>query len=397
MRRKHDRITILLVEDNPGDAALVREMLLEAPGAPFAVQWSQRLSDALVHVTSGGVDAALVDLHLPDSTGLETFVQFQRAAPHLPVVILSGRDDEGFALHAVRAGAEDYLVKGTLAPEALARCVRYAVERRARRPGTESAPDRARKPRGRVLGFLGAKGGVGTTTVVANVAAALAARNRSVIAAELRGYHGTLAHHFGPRAPQRNLSSLLELSPEQVNEMELNSRIVKHSSACGVLYGPQRADEARPISGAHARRLVETLARMGRFVVLDLPPEPSEANREALRSCDFAGVVLDRERGCLEAARCTRDHLRTWGVKALIGAVVVHRSPLACPAELEEISRELDLGIAGLIPPAPDACAMAQKAGVPVVESYGDTLVADSLEKLASRLAEDPIVIKKTA
>jgi len=52
MRRKHDRITILLVEDNPGDAALVREMLLEAPGAPFAVQWSQRLSDALVRLTS---------------------------------------------------------------------------------------------------------------------------------------------------------------------------------------------------------------------------------------------------------------------------------------------------------------------------------------------------------
>ena len=109
------------------------------------------------------------------------------------------------------------------------------------------------------------------------------------------------------------------------------------------------------------------------------------------------GLLLDREASCLAAAKVMSDHLRGWGIDALVGAVIVHRSPLACPVDLDDVTGELGLGIIGLIPPAADACLMAQKGGVPVVDSFPEALIGDSLQKLASKLAEDPIVIRKTA
>jgi signal transduction histidine kinase len=121
---------ILLIEDNPGDAQLLRAVLSEIQGIPFALEWADRLSKGLERLADRGIEAILLDLGLPDSQGLETFVKVQAEAPDLPIIILSGLDDEATAIEAVRRGAEDYLVKGHLAGKQIARSVRYAVERR---------------------------------------------------------------------------------------------------------------------------------------------------------------------------------------------------------------------------------------------------------------------------
>jgi len=398
MRGTGRRLRLLLVEDDPGEAARIREMLLDVPGSPFAVRWVEELDKALSHLGKGETDLVLADLDLPDSTGLVTFLKLHRAAPRLPVIILGSREDDSFALKAVRHGAEDFLVKGSLTAGALAKCVRYTIERSSRRrvAGRPSLR-RARKPRGRVLGFLGAKGGVGTTTTALNVAASLAAAGQDVILVESRGHYGTLASQFGGQLPPSNLAALLDGPPEEITETALNRYLVKYSSHLRVLFGPQRAAQARRLDAAHAKAVLEALAHMARFVVLDLPPEPSEGVREAVLGSDFLGLVLDREAGSLAAAGVMIEQVRRWGTEALIGAVIVHRSPLACPLELGEITGRLKCGIVALIPPAADICVLAQNAGAPVVESHPDALIADSLRKLALKLAEDPIVIKKTA
>ena len=121
---------VLLIEDNPGDARLIAEMLKEADGDGFALECAERLSVGLEKLRSNPADVVLLDLSLPDSRGLETFVRFQSKFPQLPAVILTGLDDEETAVQAAHAGAQDYFVKGTIAGPALGRSLKYAIERK---------------------------------------------------------------------------------------------------------------------------------------------------------------------------------------------------------------------------------------------------------------------------
>ena len=175
------RLDILLIEDNPGDARLVKEMLSDVEGPGFSVEWAETLLDGLERLSRVQFDAALVDLSLPDSHGLDTFAALRTHAPDLPIVLLTGVDSDSMALKAVEQGAQDYLVKGRLNGDDLARALRYAVVRQGHTSG------QAAEPRGaRMIGVVGAKGGVGTTTFACHYALELARRKpHSVLLADL--------------------------------------------------------------------------------------------------------------------------------------------------------------------------------------------------------------------
>ncbi|MHC4092579.1 MAG: response regulator, partial [Planctomycetota bacterium] len=119
---------ILLVEDSPSDARLFRTMLAPA-GFMFELMQVDRLSAALDYLEHDGVDVVLLDLSLPDSSGLDTVTRLRERAPHVPIVILTGADDDELAIKTVQAGAQDYLVKGRPSADSLVRCIRYAIER----------------------------------------------------------------------------------------------------------------------------------------------------------------------------------------------------------------------------------------------------------------------------
>jgi len=123
-------ISVLLVEDNPGDVRLAREMLRDCGQARYKLVVCGRLAEALEALDQDLFDVALVDLSLPDSSGLETLTRIQHATPQLPIVILSGLADEQVALNAVQLGAQDYIVKGHEHVDIMARSIRYAIERK---------------------------------------------------------------------------------------------------------------------------------------------------------------------------------------------------------------------------------------------------------------------------
>ncbi|MFQ6066197.1 MAG: diguanylate cyclase domain-containing protein [bacterium] len=131
LREVEDKpIKVLLIEDNPGDARLIREMLTEAEMASFDVEWVDRLSTGLERLARGGINVLLVDLSLPDSRGLETFTKVHIKAPTVPIIVLTGLDDEAVGVRAVREGVQDYLVKGKVDSHLLRRAIRYAIERK---------------------------------------------------------------------------------------------------------------------------------------------------------------------------------------------------------------------------------------------------------------------------
>jgi sigma-B regulation protein RsbU (phosphoserine phosphatase) len=126
---KEKALQVLLVEDNAGDARLLREMFSTERADSFELTHLLRMSEAVNHLAKGGVDIILLDMGLPDGHGLETVRRAHAAAPGVPVIVLTGLDDEALAAEAMKEGAQDYLIKGQIENRALPRALRYAIER----------------------------------------------------------------------------------------------------------------------------------------------------------------------------------------------------------------------------------------------------------------------------
>ncbi|MFA7241200.1 MAG: PAS domain S-box protein [Sulfuricellaceae bacterium] len=124
-----DIIQALLVEDNPGDARLIREMLAEVGQAHFRLEWVENLGKALETLAQQQFAVILLDMSLPDCQGMNCVRRIEQAAPNVPLVILTGLDDEALAVEAVRSGTQDYLVKSEVTGHLLVRTLRYALER----------------------------------------------------------------------------------------------------------------------------------------------------------------------------------------------------------------------------------------------------------------------------
>jgi sigma-B regulation protein RsbU (phosphoserine phosphatase) len=132
---------VLLIEDKAGEADLIRLRLVEGQ-SPVRVDCVNRLSDGLAWLTKEMPSLVLLDLNLLDSHGAETFRRVLKHAPNMPVVVLSGQDDEALAINAVHRGVQDYLIKGDVTSKLLGRAIPYAVERQALLPRLKSARSR---------------------------------------------------------------------------------------------------------------------------------------------------------------------------------------------------------------------------------------------------------------
>ena len=122
------KINVLLVEDNSGDTRLIQEMLSGSKRL-FCIEHVDRLSKGLEFLSKTDIDVALIDLGLPDSQGLETFTRIHAQKPTMPVVVLTGLNDEALGIKAVQEGAQDYLTKGDVGKNELTRSLCYAIER----------------------------------------------------------------------------------------------------------------------------------------------------------------------------------------------------------------------------------------------------------------------------
>ncbi|CAI4030181.1 putative Signal transduction response regulator, receiver and diguanylate cyclase domain [Nitrospira tepida] len=123
-------LKILLVEDNPVDAQLAQDILSDWSADQFQISHVPDLTRALASLSRDRFDAVLLDLSLPDGQGLKTLTLVQETSPGIPIVVLSGYADQAAALQAVQQGAQDYLVKGQIQGDLLARSIRYSIERK---------------------------------------------------------------------------------------------------------------------------------------------------------------------------------------------------------------------------------------------------------------------------
>ena len=130
MRESPSVLRVLLIEDSPGDARLIERMLTGDGTDEFQIGAVDRLEKGLAMLGDGNFDVVLCDLSLPDSHGLETFSRLHAQVPHVPIIVLSGLNDTSVAVNAVHEGAQDFLIKGQVDGQLLARAIRYAIERK---------------------------------------------------------------------------------------------------------------------------------------------------------------------------------------------------------------------------------------------------------------------------
>ena len=136
-------IRVLLVEDSPSDALLIEQELAETPGL-YHLTHVERVDEALANLRKQQFDAVLTDLNLPDSSGFNSFQRLQAESPDLPIVVLTGSDDEAAGIEAIRLGAQDYLTKGKTTGSAIARVIRYSIERKATAMALRESEERLR-------------------------------------------------------------------------------------------------------------------------------------------------------------------------------------------------------------------------------------------------------------
>lgn len=184
-------LKVLLIEDSPEYAELVQAWLSPGGEIAFSLNWTDSLAAGLKRLTPGDMDVILLDLGLPDSDGLATFTGIRAHAPDIPVIILSAGDSELLALQMIQEGAEDYLVKSACSRELLVRAVRYAL---VRHKHSARNPAEASSDQPKVIGVIGAKGGVGTTTVACSLAAELRRQTaKKVLLADLDVHAGLVS------------------------------------------------------------------------------------------------------------------------------------------------------------------------------------------------------------
>ncbi len=371
-------LLILLVQEDPAESALTCAAVEQDGG--IRCRPVERLSTALARIAGGDVDLVLLDVSggaEPGSRGLDGFLKLRHAAPDTPIVVLCSAPDEGLALKAMRAGAADYVVKEA-SGDGMGRAIRTAVQLSVHTALSSST--------GKVIALVGAKGGAGVTTVALNVAAALALQRNKVTLVEMHASFGALSAYFRPSKIAGNLWHLLELAAAGPSGAQGCLWPCDQLAGLSVLFGPQSADECRPILAARVPAVLQALAANADYVVVDLQASLSEANRTVIENASMLALVVERDPVSVQLAAQMRLAVESWGAPAPAGTIVVSRAPLRFPMSLAEIDSRLGIPALGVVPAEPDLCQSAQNNGTPLVMSVPESQIAGSLVSLAGRL-----------
>jgi len=288
--------SVLLIEDNPGDAELVKAALANEGDAAFQVCCTEALLPGLDRLARGDIDLVLLDLSLPDSHGLDGLNAVRTHAPSIPVVLLTGWDSESLALRAMQSGAQDYLVKGTLQGPALARILQHAIVRQ--RIQAESSSAEPHVEQAKVLGFLGAKGGVGSTTVACHLAMELKRQTEGrVLLMDLDMAGNAVRFLMNVDAPY----GIMEASEDILHlDEDRWKKLVVPAGGLDVMQsgGPASCEEKQP-RAERVRLLLNFVRSLYQWIVIDLgrlSPFSVRLVREVSRlylvsSCDILGLA----------------------------------------------------------------------------------------------------------
>lgn len=371
---------ILIIDDDVDTLKLVG-LMLERHGYEIVVASSGALG--IEKAKEETPQLILLDIMMPDMDGYEVTRRL-RSDPiltHIPIIMFTAKTMVDDKVAGFEAGVDDYLTKPTHPAELTAHI--KAVLSRATQ--TQAIPSE----KARTIAFLGARGGIGTTTLALNTGIALQQDNDDVIFAELNPGHGTVALELGITNAS-GISNLLTRSLKDIHLRSVESEIVSHTSGIRLLVASHSPNDVElEQSIAQMEAIVANISSMCNTVVLDLGCSMRPYVKPILQLCDCLILVAEPVFPTNILGRSLLQGLSTNGISrekiylALINRV---RSKLQIP--WQQVESEIDLELAGIVSPAPDLAYQAATNSSPLIIAHPDSLVSDQIRKLSKFLSQ---------
>ncbi len=377
---------ILIVDDDIESLKLIG-LMLQRRG--YRIVAAQGGAQALVKAESEQPDLIILDVMMPDMDGYEVCRRL-RARPdtaRTPIIMFTAKTTVSDKVAGFQAGADDYLTK-PIHPAELSSRVEAVLLRSGRQPAA-AAP--LPTVQARIIGFIGCKGGVGTTTLALNTVMVLshedqlARRSRRIVLAELMTGAGAIGLQIG-MTRQVGISMLLSKRAEEIDANLLESQMVMHTAGVKLLLAPH-TPRTGLLPVAHVKRIVQHIAAQNDLVVLDMGAGLDEGIRAAVQMCHLLVVVIESSRVALTLAQSLLSELTALGVPGSnLGVVLVNRAPSASSLTRSTIESMLQSTILCVVPPAPELVFQAGESGLPLVMMQPNSLVSNQIRELAHQV-----------
>lgn len=381
---------ILVVDD---DANLLRVMGVLLERANYAYHAATNGVEGLALAERVKPDLVVLDMAMPFMKGTEVCrrLREQPGTSRLPILMMSNLERIEDKLAGFQAGADDYVTKPVNPKELLARINALLVRSQYRAPETA-----------KTIAVIGAKGGVGVTSVAVNLALALAQQEYAVALAEVRGGNGELRFHLN-LPPEPHLGPLLALDAESIARSDVERFVQHQESGPRLLLAPDHAAD-HVLSPEHVSAVLDALTTGVDFLVLDLPNLLDDAMREALTQADVILLVTEPEALSALAARRQLRLLKTWKMDSRVSVLAVARVPSGTTMTRLELENELSMGrlerrpgaeepailsvgVMMVVPPEPEMFQESIRQGIPAVRMEPSARSSQALAELAQRLA----------
>lgn len=366
---------ILLVEDEATMRRLIGMLLKRQGHEVIEAENGVRIVEL---VQEHQPDLILLDIMMPVVDGL-TALRRVRETPGIddtPIIILSAKSQVEDRVEGLRLGADDYLVKPADPEELMARI--ESVMARSMRD--------ARRRKGTVFGILGAKGGVGATTVTVNLGLSFHLAGRGALVADLHLAFGDVAAYLGLEPVEKSTANLAILPPNEIDRRTIEQTLTHHSSGLPLLLSPSAVPSGIMFSAEHLMAIVEQCAYMAPYVFIDLPRDPDILEVVADQ---LSGVVLvmGDEPASMHAATRTAMHLGQVGLHNRLSVLLVHHhSPDHQFLNPNKVSENLSCLFLGAIPARPELYLRAEYTASPVVLQNHGSAEQMVYEQLGAKL-----------
>jgi DNA-binding response OmpR family regulator len=372
---------ILVVDDDLDTLKLVG-MMLQRQG--FTIVAAINGAQALAKVPAEKPDLILLDVMMPDYDGFEVCRRI-RSDPNFkstPILMFTAKTQVDDKVQGFEAGADDYLPKPTHPAELLAHV--KALLGRSRSSG---AAVMTPTKKARIICFIGAKGGLGATTLAVNVAITLASRKLDVILFELRPGLGFAGALLGITKAS-GLSAVMQYSPEQISQALVEKEIVGHPSGMrALLASSEPHDYAMINQSARIEAVTNVLAGITQNLIIDIGSGLTEATAKILRTADHIIILVEPMRYTVTMAKSVIRDLETLGVAgSRFDFVLVNRERSSLQMSRTKIEELMGQQAMGMITPAPELAYQAAESGVPIVARDATAMVSDQIRQLADRI-----------
>jgi pilus assembly protein CpaE len=372
---------ILIVDDDLDTLKLVG-LILQRHG--YDIVAANGGLPALQKAAAERPDIILLDLMMPDLDGYEVArrLRADTSLAHIPIIMFTAKTMLDDKVAGFEAGADDYLTKPTHPSELIAHV--KALLARSQGPRAAQAADR-----GRMVGFLSAKGGVGLTTIALNFAALATQSGQDVILADLHPGSGSLSLMLGLTQSQ-SLAALVTKPVGDINQRAVGAQLVSHASGLRVLPCAVAPGEAGLMNNVtQVEAIVKTLNTMCKLLVLDLGTGIVEATRRIAPMCETVTVITDPTRPSVLQTKALLADLNTLGLTTgKIDVVIVNRAPSSIQMSWQQVEQLLGYKVALIITPAAELAQQAVEAGMPMVLVRPESFTAEQIKQLTTQVVQ---------